>query len=106
MADIDKLKLMLSFFEDLAKLAVKPLEDDGKVSVSDFLDASFYKELIGVLAAAKLLYEHHDEIADEIQDLDTSEIFTLVAEFNTLAKTVYEHTQKALEASQAKKLEG
>ena len=99
MADIDKLKLMLKFFEDLSGLVIKPLEDDGKVSLTDFLDATFYTELVKILASAKTLYDHHEEIAEEVKDLDPVEVFQLVAAFNDLTKSVYEKTQLALEAS-------
>ena len=63
------------------KLCLEPLQDDGKVSVSDFLDKKFYDQLFALLGEGKELVPHMAEIRGEISEIDAVEMVSLVHDF-------------------------
>ena len=93
--DIDKLSMLVDFMGDFGKLCLEPLQDDGKVTVKDFVDKKFYDQLLTLLGKAKELFPHLEEIRGEISEIDTVEMVSLIHNFVDMAQEIMELMDQA-----------
>ena len=93
--DIDKLRMLVDFIGDLGRVCLEPLQDDGKVTVTDFMDRKFYEKLFELFNEGKELLPHMDEIRGEISEVDSVEMISLVSDFVDMAHDLMELMDQA-----------
>ena len=82
LADIDKLKELASFINDLTDIVAQLMKDD-KVNIKDLLNKDLYAETLDLLKWKGFFEENFDEMVEEAKDLDameTIELYTALVE--------------------------
>ena len=76
MADIDKLKKIPTFIDELADVVGVLMKDD-KVSLKDLLNKDLYSEALDLVPWKSFFEDHWAEMVEEVKDLDTAEAVEL-----------------------------
>ena len=76
MADIDKLKKVPTFIDELADVVGVLMKDD-KVSLKDLLNKDLYSEALDLVPWKSFFEDNWQEMVDEVKDLDTAEAVEL-----------------------------
>lgn len=76
MADIDKLKQVPVFIDELSDVVGVLMKDD-KVSLKDLLNKDLYAEALDLVPWKKFFTDNWQEMVDEVKDLDTMEAVEL-----------------------------
>ena len=76
MADIDKLKQIPTFIDELSDVVGVLMADD-KVSLKDLLNKDLYSEALDLVPWKNFFESNWQEMVDEVKDLDTMEAVEL-----------------------------
>lgn len=74
---VENLKNLASFLDNFKELVEAAKADDGKVSMSDFLEKEVLSEVFELVGAAKNAKDSMDLLESEIKDLDSAEVMEL-----------------------------
>ena len=94
MADIDKLKQLSEFIDDLSDV-VHELMKDNKVSIKDLLNKDLYAETLDLLKWKSFFEDNFDEMVEEAKDLDAAETIELYTVLITSIQKIYHELKKA-----------
>ena len=90
MADIDKLKQVPKFINELGDVVEVLLKDD-KVSLKDLLNKDLYSEALDLVPWKAFFENNWQELVEEVKDLDTVEAVELCQLLLNSIKDLHSH---------------